>query len=147
MLTSKIIISLPYSEIQQNFYSTESREGTKLMKKQCIEPVIRSLPYLMTRVYLDKHLPLSSRKNAKEIIEAVRTSFVQSMSGRSWIDESRNELIDRVNKIQVNIGYPDWILDDRNLINYYSILVRKNRKKGNSLRISTNLLTELHSSQ
>ena len=95
-----------------------------MIKKQCLDPVTRSLPYLMARVYLDRHLPLHSRKNARKIIEAVRNSFVQSMTNKVWIDESKEELIKRVRNIHVNIGYPDWILDDKNLVNYYNILVK-----------------------
>lgn len=77
----------------------------------------------MARVYLDKHLPLNSRKSARVIVEQVRSSFVQSMKGKSWIDETKEALIKRVENITINIGYPDWILDDRHLINHYNILV------------------------
>jgi len=111
-----------FVEIQQNFYSTESKEGTKLIKKQCLEPITKSLPYLMARIYLDKHLPLQARKNARKIVESVKQSFLQSMATKTWIDDSKEELLQRVKSVQVNIGYPDWILDDKNLVNQYSIL-------------------------
>lgn len=134
-----------FVEIQQNFYSTESRESAKLIKKQCLEPIARSLPYLMARVYLDKHLPLHSRKNARAIVEQVRTMFVQSMSGKSWIDDTREALVKRVENITINIGYPDWILDDRHLINHYNVLnyTRANESTTNDIVRYYNQIQEI----
>lgn len=118
-----ISIQLFQLEIQQNFYSTESKEGTKMIKKQCLEPLVRSLPYLMSRIFLEKHLPLSARKSAKMIVANVKASFAESMMNRTWIGDNKEELLKKIQNIQVNIGYPDWILDDKELEEYYALLV------------------------
>ena len=110
-------------EIQQNFYSTESQESSKVIKKQCLKPIVHSLPYLTARAYLYKHLPLYSRKNVKKIIDSVKHSFIKSMASKTWIDDSKEELLKRVRNVHVNIGYPDWILEDKQLTEHYSILV------------------------
>lgn len=114
-----------FIDIQQNFYSTESREGLKAIKKQCLEPLLQSIPYLMTRIYAEQYLPLNARTNARQIIEMVKNSFIESMRKKNWIDEPKRELIEKVEKININVGYPDWIMDDKSLENFHSILVWK----------------------
>ncbi|XP_075676029.1 endothelin-converting enzyme homolog [Dermatophagoides pteronyssinus] len=111
-----------FIDIQQNFYSTESREGLKAIKKQCLEPLLQSIPYLMTRIYAEQYLPLNARTNARQIIEMVKNSFIESMRKKNWIDEPKRELIEKVEKININVGYPDWIMDDKSLENFHSIL-------------------------
>ncbi|XP_075587625.1 neprilysin-1-like isoform X2 [Dermatophagoides farinae] len=111
-----------FIDIQQNFYSTESREGLKAMKKQCLEPLLQSIPYLMARIFAEKNLPSSARQNAQQIIETVKNSFIESMRKKNWIDEPKRELIEKVEKININVGYPDWVMDDESLENYHSIL-------------------------
>lgn len=93
------------------------------MKKQCLEPLTKSMPYLMARIYLEQHLSISARNNARKIVNAVKDSFVQSMSEKNWMEDSKDGLVGRVKSINMNIGYPDWILNDQNLENFYSILV------------------------
>lgn len=114
---------LSKSDIQQNFYSTESKEGLKSLKKQCLEPLVSSMPYLMARIFADKHLPLKSREIAKQIIESVKSSFIESMERKNWIDEPKKQLIDKIKNININIGYPMWIYDDQSLTHFYSIIV------------------------
>lgn len=93
------------------------------MKKQCLEPLLQSIPYLMARIFAEKNLPSSARQNAQQIIETVKNSFIESMRKKNWIDEPKRELIEKVEKININVGYPDWVMDDESLENYHSILV------------------------
>lgn len=110
-------------DIQQNFYSTESKERLKSLRKQCLEPLLNSAPYLMARIYADKLFPLKARQNARQLVETVKSSFVESLRKKNWITEPKRELIENVENININIGYPDWIIDDTNLENFYNNLV------------------------
>lgn len=91
------------------------------MKKQCLDPIVNSLHYLLARIYLEKHLPAKSRDKARTVIDAVRQSFIEGMRTKNWIDSEG--LIKKVNEVHVNIGYPDWILDNQELEKTYSVLV------------------------
>lgn len=91
------------------------------MKKQCLDPIVNSLHYLLARIYLEKHLPVKARDQARTVIEAVKESFIESMRQKNWIDSEG--LIQKVKQVQVNVGYPDWILDNKELEQVYSVLV------------------------
>ncbi len=87
------------------------------------------------KLYVDKMFPPEAKANAKEMIENLQKAYKQRIKNLSWMSEQTKEkAIEKVNRLQVKIGYPDKWKD-------YSKMQIKSPKDGgtyftNSLSVS-----------
>ncbi|CAG2169877.1 unnamed protein product, partial [Oppiella nova] len=96
---------------QRTFHDIQSSERTKILWKQCLEPLKTHLPYLLTREYAKTHLTQPERLRVSEIVKSVKQSFIGLIREKHWLD-NKLEFVHKVEDISENVGYPDWLLDD-----------------------------------
>ena len=66
-------------------------------------------------------LYLSSKKKSTELIENVRSEFKTTLNQTDWIDEQTMAIaLNKLNKMKIMVGYPDEILNETHIIDYYS---------------------------
>ena len=128
------------------------------------------LPFVLGRVYVDTHftpaekitviiiLLLLINNNLKILnpthtlqavilVEEVKASFKIILESNSWLDsETRNLALEKLSAIKENVGYPDWIISNSDLDNYYGHLRNVQVMKGKFFEtaVELNVLTIRH---
>ena len=66
------------------------------------------------RVYIDKYFSVAEHKAATRLISSLRSTFVEDIVNKiKWIDpETKKHVLKNLTELQLNVGYPDWLLDD-----------------------------------
>lgn len=60
-------------------------------------------------------------KHIDEMLDNIKSSFVNSVDKLNWMDNSTKTKVKRKNdKMNFFVGYPDWMMDDRKLNDFYS---------------------------
>ena len=63
-------------------------------------------------------------KLVREIVTAIKRSFVASLQSNTWMDgKTREEAINKTSKMKLHVGYPVELLNDTAINEFYSILV------------------------
>lgn len=64
-------------------------------------------------MYARKHINKKGLKDVEELVENVKTTFVDLLKDASWMDEeSKNRSVDKVQSIEAIIGAPEEVFDD-----------------------------------
>lgn len=105
---------------------TQVISGQQTFEKRWEECVDTSLSYLSiatSSLYVKNFFPHESREIAIEMVEAIRNEFEIILNETEWMDEVTKEAaIGKVQNMLAFIGYPDELLDDSKLIEYYKDL-------------------------
>jgi predicted metalloendopeptidase len=57
------------------------------------------------------------------MIKYLRESFRVLVGESDWLDDStKNKSLEKLDAFVENVGYPDWILDNQQLDNYYNLV-------------------------
>ena len=78
-------------------------------------------PLVMGRVYVDSHFSQAEKAAATRLVAEIRASFRENLQRRAqWLDApTRKYAIEKLDAITAEIGYPDWILDNEKMDNFY----------------------------
>uniref|UniRef100_A0A1A9X1W5 Neprilysin, neutral endopeptidase 2 n=1 Tax=Glossina brevipalpis TaxID=37001 RepID=A0A1A9X1W5_9MUSC len=111
-------------------YSTvvTGREEQEARWKECVDITAGSndmedllgLSIAVGSLYVRKHFKEDSKANALEMVMNIRNVFHKILEEVDWMDDStRKEAIKKVESMSVHIGYPDELLDNNKLAEYY----------------------------
>ncbi|CAG2168946.1 unnamed protein product [Oppiella nova] len=90
--------------------------------RYCLNDLSNGLEYAISRLYIDKSFSKKDKQEASLIIKDIKDSFYELIEESDWLDEStKNKSLIKLDAIHRNVGYPDWILDDKELDNYYKL--------------------------
>lgn len=79
-----------------------------------------SLPISVGALYVRKYFNEESRQAAIELVENVRSEFIEILHTVPWMDEkTREEAIKKANALTKHIGYPNELADNNKLEEYY----------------------------
>lgn len=54
------------------------------------------------------------------MLEKIKISFSKEIIKSDWIDaDTKSKIMEKKNKLNAHIGYPEWIFDDKALNKYY----------------------------
>ena len=69
------------------------------------------------RLYMEKYFPVAEQRAAQRLISNLRTTFLSDIVDKiPWIDhETKKLVVQNLTELQLNIGYPEWLLDDKEL--------------------------------
>lgn len=91
--------------------------------KECVGHVSGSLSIAASSLYVKNYFDDKSRSIADEMVQAIRTEFEGVLNTVDWMDnETRKFALTKVKKMEKHIGYPNELVDDEILKNYYSNL-------------------------
>ncbi|KAF8354086.1 hypothetical protein PRIPAC_95709 [Pristionchus pacificus] len=118
--------------------NTDKRTLTGMLRKPdtadtndapvCTAIVQALLPWAASRMYVDTDIPNKDtrqtlKKNVAEIANWIFFGFRSQLDQLNWMDDtSKQGAFDKLNKIQLNVAYPDWGLDitaDDNFMNQW----------------------------
>lgn len=82
-----------------------------------------SLPISVGALYVRKHFNEDAKSIALQMVGGIQSVFEKILKEITWMDnETRNSALNKLHKMTTHIGYPDEILDDSKLEEYYKNL-------------------------
>jgi putative endopeptidase len=98
--------------VEQNFeFSGKFMSGLKEMRprwKRVTDVVNGSLSDVLGELYVEKYFPPSSKKRVLELVENLRLALKDRIQKLTWMsDITKQKAIEKLEKINVKIGYPD----------------------------------------
>ncbi|KJH48374.1 peptidase family M13 [Dictyocaulus viviparus] len=104
-----------YEDIQQEFEKYVFRSSTKEPRwKYCLRTVQEEMKLVSGALY-------ETINATMEIVEDIMSSFREILHENEWINEAmKTKVLNKLKLMRRQIGYPEFILDDRMLDDYYS---------------------------
>ncbi|XP_066258701.1 neprilysin-2 isoform X4 [Euwallacea similis] len=91
--------------------------------KECIDVSAGSLSIAAGALYVRKFFNEEARQNAKEMVADIREEFEEILKKVDWMDEkTKQNAMDKAKSMSTHIGYPDEMLDDKKLVEFYQDL-------------------------
>ncbi|XP_046397833.1 neprilysin-2-like isoform X2 [Ischnura elegans] len=91
--------------------------------KECIDTVSGSLFIAMGSQYVRRYFQDDAKKNALEMVEDIRAEFNKILQALDWMDsETRKSAMEKASTMTTHIAYPDELLDDTKVDEFYKKL-------------------------
>ncbi|XP_052572726.1 membrane metallo-endopeptidase-like 1 isoform X4 [Peromyscus californicus insignis] len=94
--------------------------------RECVSYVNSNMESAVGSLYIKQAFTKDSKEMVKELIDKVRSVFVDTLDELNWMDEeSKKKAQEKAMNIREQIGYPDYILEEHNrhLDEEYSSLI------------------------
>ncbi|KAF5283679.1 hypothetical protein FQA39_LY17254 [Lamprigera yunnana] len=90
---------------------------------ECVSTVSISMPLLLSSLYVRKYFDENKKAAVREMVLNLRDEFMNILKTVDWLDEkTRARAVEKLNAMGMCIGYPDELLEDESLGNYYKNL-------------------------
>ncbi|XP_070505178.1 neprilysin-2-like isoform X2 [Chironomus tepperi] len=91
--------------------------------KECMNLASDNLPIAVGALYVRKYFQKNSKDIAQEMLEGIRHEFNDILKTVPWMDDStRTAAQSKMKKMIYNIGYPDELMNDIKLTEFYNLL-------------------------
>lgn len=82
--------------------------------------LIFRLPIVTGAIYVRKYFHVDAKLNALEMVKYIKDQFKDSLASLDWMDEkTRKSALDKANTIVDHIAYPDELLEDEKIIEFF----------------------------
>jgi predicted metalloendopeptidase len=87
------------------------------LNEYCLGYIRESMMNILSRIYIDGQTNFLNYKSyINSMIHDLKESFKELIVTSDWLDQqTRNKSLQKLDKIMVNIGYPDWIMNNSEL--------------------------------
>ena len=118
-LADKVFVKQSDSLVPLGIYKSQSLNNDR--EAGCRSNVAFKYPFVLVRLYLDKYFSITEHKAARDVTlnvwKALRNDIIKKVP---WMT---NETMENVNQglddLEINTGYPDWLVDDEELDKEY----------------------------
>lgn len=91
--------------------------------KECVDITSGSLPISVGALYIRKYFREDSKRAALDMVNDIKSVFVDILKKVDWMDEvTRVSALEKVSTMATHIGYPDELMDDAKIAEYYKDL-------------------------
>jgi len=91
---------------------------------KCLNMINVIMPLPLSKYYSEMKFNENIKSVAINMIENIREAMMNRIQEIEWLDEStRKYAIEKVSKMNYDIGYSDLILNPENIYNYYKPLI------------------------
>lgn len=99
---------------------------------------LHSLSPAVGALYVRKFFNEKSKEHAQQIVENVKSSFIDMLYKVEWMDEStRNKAVDKAKALVPHIAFPNELTNKTTLENFYKLLtMNENEYFMNALRLN-----------
>lgn len=88
--------------------------------KECIDLATGSLSTGSGALYVRKYFKKESKASALQMVNAIKVEFEEILKTVPWMDETtRTAGLSKVKSMVTHIGYPDELMDDNKLTDFY----------------------------
>ncbi|XP_055373967.1 neprilysin-2 [Condylostylus longicornis] len=111
-------------KIQMKFITSVSgKQDQEPRWKECVDITASSLSMAVGSLYVRKHFKEDAKSIAMEMVNGIRQVFKKILQEVAWMDEStRTSALIKLEKMTTHIGYPNELMDDSKIENYYKEL-------------------------
>lgn len=93
---------------------------TRRKAQLCTHLVAVLMPFSVGRLYIETNTNKQTKDKVINLVESIKNEFVSLVQSADWMDEhSKKVSVLKVNKINYQIAYPDFIFNDTHLNNLY----------------------------
>jgi neprilysin len=95
----------------------------ELRWQECVDVALENFPIAVSALYVKNFFKKESKQVALEMVDAINEEFQKILQEVSWMDDTtRTAAVEKAKKMIAHIGYPDELMDDKKLIEYYNNL-------------------------
>ena len=95
----------------------------------CFQSLINKYPHIIERIYVDKYFDDEDQHKSRDIMSKIWKEMLDSIKNIHWIDEDiKRHVENKFSSLEIRSGYPDWILNDKELDQEYPELLTKSNK-------------------
>ncbi|XP_045542231.1 neprilysin-2 isoform X1 [Papilio machaon] len=88
--------------------------------KECVDTTSMSLSISVGALYIRKYFNEDSKKNALEMVKDIREQFRRTLEEVEWMDDTtRRAALAKADAMAAHIAYPDEMLNDEKLSEFY----------------------------
>ncbi|XP_063235187.1 neprilysin-2 isoform X2 [Bacillus rossius redtenbacheri] len=88
--------------------------------KECVDIVSGGISLPVGSLYVRKYFKEEAKTAALEMVQDIRNEFVKILKAVDWMDEdTRMKGLEKAASMMVHIAYPDELLDDKKLDDFY----------------------------
>ncbi|XP_055923499.1 neprilysin-2 isoform X2 [Eupeodes corollae] len=99
------------------------RQEQEARWKECVDITGGSLAISIGSLYVRRYFKENAKHIALEMVENIRSVFSGILTQVDWMDEqTRKSALEKLSSMTTHIGYPDEIIDDAKLSEYYDSL-------------------------
>ena len=101
-----------------NFYSKELSgvQEQRELWRRAVNVVNANLGEIVGKVYVEKHFPPQAKERMEEMVKNLKLAYRESITNLDWMsEETKKQALDKLEKINTKIGYPDKWKDYSNL--------------------------------
>ncbi|XP_013888080.1 endothelin-converting enzyme 2, partial [Austrofundulus limnaeus] len=110
-----------HDKLWESLYGTKKQQSCTPRWQTCIEKTDETLGFALGALFIKASFDNHSKAIAEEMINEIRSEFKQSLDRLSWMDdETRQAAKDKADAVYDMIGYPEFILDQKKLDDYYN---------------------------
>ncbi|XP_031349645.1 neprilysin-2-like isoform X2 [Photinus pyralis] len=86
----------------------------------CIPLVMQSLPVALSALYVKKYLTPELKQSLTPLVDNTKSGLVEEVDNSPWVDnETRTNVKEKISAMYELIGYPDELLDNAKVDDYY----------------------------
>jgi predicted metalloendopeptidase len=103
-------LSPEISDANWEFYgkTLDGLKERRPLEERALATVNWSIGEAVGKLYVDKMFPPEAKTKAKEMINYLQKAYRQRINNLTWMsDETKKKAIEKVNALQIKIGYPD----------------------------------------
>ena len=80
----------------------------------------------MGALYVRNHFDETSKRELEVMVEYLRSAYADIIGATTWMDEtSRAAALEKLQMVDSYMAYPDWLLDDAEINDYYEGVIRQ----------------------
>lgn len=128
-------IQFEFNRVTKGVTSLEPRNVT------CVKFTNENINMGLSRLYAEKFFTVKEKTDAAKIIDFVQKAYFEIISKNTWLDsKTKKASLNKLEKMTKNVAYPNWLLDNAELDEFYSL---KEPKKLEKLMQNANYLQSL----
>ncbi|ESO95505.1 hypothetical protein LOTGIDRAFT_61818, partial [Lottia gigantea] len=117
-------LSWDYIHANRNFYVNAHNNNQFLgSQRYCLQLVTTQMSQAVSSLFVRDHFVDKNKQKAIEIIDFLKESMIDRLMDNTWMEQStKDKAKQKLENSQYKLGYPDFIMDDSKLDNYYESL-------------------------
>lgn len=89
--------------------------------KECVDVTAGSMSLAVGSQYIRKFFDEASKKSALELVQRIRKEMYKILNTVDWMDDAtRMSALDKAKSMTAHIAYPDELLDNNKLVEFYT---------------------------
>ncbi|XP_033642229.1 neprilysin-1-like isoform X1 [Asterias rubens] len=88
--------------------------------QRCVNEDNSLLEFATGRLYVEENFPANAKEKTIEMIGNLKVAFKEMLKTNDWLLEAdKTVAAEKADKMNIDVGYPDWIMDDAKLDEKY----------------------------